>query len=119
MILNYIYIFFTGEGGVKLLGVPALPYKSSKKTGPMIADATKKALDEWQCSDAVTGMVFDTTSSNTGALTAGCISIQMSLDRELFWLACRHHVGEVVLTHVWNSLKVEVSKSPEIQLFVR
>ena len=38
-----------------------------------------------------------------------CISVQIALGRELLWLACRHHAGEVLLTHAWNSLKVEVS----------
>ena len=64
-------------------------------------------------------MVFDTTSANTGHKTASCISIQIVLDRALLWLACRHHIGEVVLTHVWDELKIECSKSPEISIFRR
>jgi hypothetical protein len=64
-------------------------------------------------------MVFDTTASNTGHLTAGCICIQKRLDRALLWCACRKHVGEIILTHVWDSLKVEVSKSKDVSLFVR
>ena len=80
---------------------------------------TKKLLDEWNCSHTVSGMVFDTTSANTGAVTAGCISIQIELGRELLWNACRHHVGEVILTHVWDDLKIEVSKSPDFQVFVK
>ena len=65
------------------------------------------------------GMVFDTTSSNTGAVSAGCISIQVAVERDLLWFACRHHVGEVVLTHMWRDLKVETSKKPEVQIFAR
>ena len=34
------------------------------------------------------------------------------------WLACRHHVGEVISIHVWDGLNI-VSKDPEIQIFER
>ena len=112
-------ILLSGIGGVKLLGVPALLHKSMEKTGPQIAKATKMLLDEWGCAENVTGMVFDTTSSNTGAITAGCISVQSDLQKFLLWLACRHHIGEVLLNSVWDSLKIEVSKSPDVTLFKR
>ena len=55
----------------------------------------------------------------SGHLTAACISIQEKLNRPLLWLACRHHMGETILTHVWDLLKVEVSKSPEYEIFKR
>ena len=54
-----------------------------------------------------------------GHISAACISIQEDLDRQLLWIACRHHVGEIILTWVWNGLKIEISKSPEITLFQR
>ena len=54
-----------------------------------------------------------------GHLTAACICVQEKLERPLLWNACRHHVGEVVLTHVWNDLKIETAKSPEIAIFKR
>ena len=64
-------------------------------------------------------MVFDTTASNTGHKTAACISIQRVLDTPLLWLACRHHIGEVVLGKVWDALGVECSKSPKITIYQR
>ena len=64
-------------------------------------------------------MVFDTTSSNTDAQTAACVALQNTISKPLLWFACRHHVGEVILGHVWDVLKIEVSKSPEIQIFQR
>lgn len=45
--------------------------------------------------------------------------MQRELGKHLLWIACRHHVGEVILTHVWDALKVEVSKGPEITIFDR
>ena len=57
--------------------------------------------------------------SSTGHETAGCVSVQERLGRPLLWLGCRHHVGEVLLTHVWNALDIEVSKGPEVSVFQR
>ena len=62
-------------------------------------------------------MCFDTTASNTGHLTAGCVAIQRELGIPLLWLACRHHIGEVILDEVWSDLKIETSKSPDIAIF--
>ena len=63
-------ILLSGVGGVKPLGVLAIPHKLSDKTGTHIGKATKEQLDAWDCAANVTGMVFDTTSSNTGAISA-------------------------------------------------
>lgn len=57
--------------------------------------------------------------ASTGHESAACVSLQAVLGRPLLWLACRRHVGEVVLKHVWRALKIEVSKSPEVTLFQR
>jgi len=37
----------------------------------------------------------------------------------LLWSGCRHHVGEVILTHVFDDLHIEASKSPDVSLFTR
>ena len=62
-------------------------------------------------------MAFDTTASNTGHLTAACIAIQISLGRSLLWSGCRPHIGEVILSQIFNDLNVETSRSPEVPLF--
>ena len=64
-------------------------------------------------------MTFDTTASNTGHVTAACVSIQKRLGRALLWSACRHHIGEVMLSHVFEDLHIEASKSPDVTLFSR
>ena len=112
-------VLISGIGGTKLLGVPNIPYKSSDKAGAQIANATKKLLEDWNCLNSPSGMVFDTTSANTGHKTAGCVAVQETLDRHLLWFACRHHVGEIILTHVWDALNIEVSKKPEVTVFER
>ncbi|KAK6171931.1 hypothetical protein SNE40_018351 [Patella caerulea] len=53
-------------------------------------------------------------------MSAACISLQEQLDKPLLWSWwCRHHVGEVAVTHVFTDLKIETSKCPEVMLFVR
>ena len=112
-------VLVSGIHGVKLLGVPIVEGAKGEKVGPLIAMATVNLLNEWNCSNNVKAMVFDTTSSNTGKLTAACISIQNRLERELLWLPCKHHIGERILHHCWQTLEIEPSTSPEISLFVK
>jgi len=64
-------------------------------------------------------MTFDMTVSNTGSVTAACVTIQQKLGRALLWSACRHHVGEIILTHVFQDLHIETYKSPEVTLFAK
>jgi len=45
--------------------------------------------------------------------------IQKKLGQALLWSACRHHVGEVILSHVFADLRIEASKSPDVTLFTR
>ena len=117
-VLLWLYMFL-GIGGTKLLGVPAIPHKSNKSAGDLTAGATIDLLNDWDATNSIVGMVFDTTSSNTGHKTATCITLQTLIDRPLLWLACRHHIGEVVLRHIWDDLKIEVSKSPAVSIFMR
>ena len=101
----------------KLLGVPSYQPGTDKKSGEIIAQLTTELLDSWGCAQTIVNMTFDTTASNTGHVSAGCIMIQQTLGRALLWSGCRHHVGEVILTHVFNDLKIEASRSPEVTLF--
>ena len=55
--------------GTKLLGVPALPSSTTKadlRYGNFVSVATKNLLVDWKSDKNIIGMVFDTTSSNTG-----------------------------------------------------
>lgn len=104
---------------IKLLGVPSYKPGTDRKSGDIISDLTVNLLHTWNCADSIVNMVFDTTASNTGHLSAACITIQHNLQRALLWSACRHHVGEVILTQVFNDLHIEASRSPEVTLFSR
>ena len=105
----------------KLLGTPSYPSRScgDRPAGRKVADLTIQLIEEWNGSENIVNMVFDTTASNTGHLTAACVCIQEQLGRALLWSGCRHHVGEVVLTHIFKDLNIETSKSPDISVFLK
>jgi len=104
---------------VKILGIPAYTLGTEVKSDEMIAKLVTGLLDEWGSRESIINMAFDTTASNTGHLTAACVAIQQYLEQALLWSGCRHHIGEVLLTHVFNDLKIETSQCPESALFLR
>lgn len=98
----------------KLLGVP----KSVGGTGENSANAVYKKLTEWGLGKKVVGMCFDTTSVNTGLKNGACVLIEHLVEGELLWLACRHHVLEIVLSKVFTFC-FGPSSSPDIPIFKR
>ena len=61
-------------------------------------------------------MCFDTTAANTGRFSGACILLEAILDRSLLWIACRHHMLEVVLSQVFKSIFGD-SVGPNVELF--
>ena len=112
-------ILLGSASGVKLLGVAKYPPGSDQKTGDLIGNSASNFLFDWGCTKSVINMCFDTTASNTGHISAACITLQKNMDRALLWSACRHHIGELILNGVFETLKIEVAKSPEVTIFQR
>ena len=107
-------VLVSGLGVNQLLAVPKLESGS----GAAQADAVVNALQEWDITDRVAAMSFDTTSSNTGHISGTCTLIQQKLGRELLFLACRHHVLELLVGAVFKTCMVSTS-GPEVLLFKR
>jgi len=107
------------NANVKILGVPAYQPGTDQRSGDIISHVTMQLLQSWNCAHSIINMTFDTTASNTGHVSAACVALQQGIGRALLWSACRHHVGEVILTHVFNDLHIEASKSPEVTVFSR
>lgn len=112
--VDRITVIVTGNGMEKLLAVP----KIGRGTGNEQAAACLKVLDEWKIRDVVQGLVFDTTSSNTGIHKGACVLIEEALGRELVNIGCRHHVLEVVLGNVFMAL-FGGTGGPEVCMFKR
>lgn len=104
----------SGDGVVKLLAVPALP----KSTGEAQASAVYEAITEWELQDNIQSMSFDTTASNSGRSNGACVLLEQKLKKELLSLACRHHIHELIVGRVFDTI-VEVSSGPNIKIFMR
>lgn len=63
-------------------------------------------------------MCFDTTASNTGSRNGACILLEQKLEKDLLWLACRHHIFEIMLEAVVLQA-LDPSSGPEIAIFKR
>lgn len=109
-----IAILVSYNGKSKFIGAP----KVQPSTGENIAAAVQNKLNEWNIANRITAISFDTTSSNTGILNGACTLLQKNLGQKLLYLACRHHVYEIILRAVFE-LKFGKSAAPEVQIFER
>jgi hypothetical protein len=91
--VDRIAILISSGGIEKLLAVPIIP----KGTGKAQAEVCLKTLDEWGLKSQLRGLVFDTTASNTGLVSGACTAIEEAINRPLLWVACRHHIYEVIV----------------------
>lgn len=100
------------DGSEKLLGVPVI----DRGTGRDQADSTLFFLNQWSAVDNTVGMVFDTTSSNTGVEVGACVLMEQALQRPLLYLPCRHHIRELNLGKAW-SVVTGSTKAPKVTQF--
>ncbi|KAK0046045.1 hypothetical protein Bpfe_024506 [Biomphalaria pfeifferi] len=100
------------DGNVKLLGVPKLQSGS----GQAAANAVVDNLKSWSCESQIIGMCFDTTAANTSKVKGACKLLEVALGRNLLWVACRHHMFEVLLADVFTAC-LGPSTGPEIAIF--
>ena len=78
--------------------------KTEDSIGKVEADAEKEAINNWGLSEGIIACCFDTTSSNSGINSGSCVLLQQLLNRQLLWLACRHHIPELILKAAFQSL---------------
>ena len=112
--VDRIAVLVTSSGEEMLLGVP----KIGRGTGKEQAEACLATLDQCSLRQNVVGLVFDTTASNTGLKNGACTFIEQSLGHEVAWVACRHHILELVLASVFRAL-FGPTGGPDVSLFKR
>jgi len=78
-----------------------------------------KCLEEWGVVDQVVALCFDTTASNTGYRSGACSLIEHKLNKDLLFLACRHHVMELIVGTAFEKTAIGTSTGPDIQIFKR
>src|SRR5215469_8117551 len=98
----------------QLLGVPI----TANSYGEEQAIAVYECLYEWGLPNTVKAMCFDTTASNTGRLKGACVILEQMLGRELLYLACRHHILEIMLRGVFDK-KMGSTTGPHPDIFKR
>lgn len=102
--------------GERLLGAPKLEHSTAPDLcDAMLALMKKNKLD----ADRFAGMVFDTTSVNTGVKNGTCLLLQKALKKKLLHFACRHHIYELPLRAAFEQWMKEKSTGPNVSIFVK
>ena len=87
-------------------------------TGLAQAEANIITIMEWGVADKIVAFNFDTTASNTGIWSGSAIRLNQFLNRPVLYLACRHHVFELLAKNTFNKI-VGYDPSPEVSMFKR
>src|SRR6218665_3693595 len=106
-----------GDNGVLLLGVVLLD--SSK--GSDQAYNILCLLEYYEICDQIFAIhvCCETTSSNTGVHIGAVQILSTTLNAQMLWLMCRHHIYEVHISHFMEALTGQKTKGPRRQLYVR
>ena len=114
---NRVAVYVSGvddSGFRKLMGCPEV----QDGTGMSEAKVVKAFLEEWGVEKEICGLVFDTTSSNTGCDIGACKYLEDWHDTPLLWLACRHHIHELHAKRFVQGIFGQ-TKDPGVALFRR
>lgn len=108
-----VYISGVSEEGdktKKLLSIPEIP----DGTGSSQEFAVTNLVVDWKVKSNIIGLVFDTTASNTqsGKWRGACILIEAFLGSSILWIACRHHIAELLIKH---AVEATVGDTKDIQ----
>ena len=69
--------------------------------GKTMALTIVKTLDNWDIPiDNIIAMCWDTTASNTGVRKGSATLFEKYIKKAILWLGCKHHIGEVHISHV-------------------
>lgn len=85
-------------------------------TGKAIAEAVFEVTTKYGINHKIGGISFDTTLSNTGKFKGAATLFENLIGRRLVWLACRHHMFEIVAGGVFEYFFGH-SKAPTIKIF--
>lgn len=96
-----------------LLGIPVC----LNSTGECQTAKIIELLELYDIKDSISGLVFDTTSVNTGVHSGVNTRLNQYLERDVLHLACRHHQLECYVKNV--SKIYRVTSGPDNPLFKR
>jgi hypothetical protein len=87
-------------------------------TGQAQAAEVVNQVTSWGCRDKVKCASTDTTTSNTGCNKGAVRKLELILGRILIYLACRHHMLEIIPKNIFDKV-IEPSSSPDIGTMCR
>lgn len=79
------------------------------------AKAELSAIEQWGTAGKMQAMWFDTTAVNHGGHRGTSTVLKQIFEKNLFYLACRHYILEVVLNEVFNR-KMGRSTAPQLEI---
>lgn len=79
-----------------------------------MCDKVFEYVTQYQLCDHLVGMVFDTTSANTGIDNGAATLLQDKLGRKILFFACRHHIYELYLKCAFENLVQKTGKKTKI-----
>lgn len=85
-------------------------------SGIVISDTAYDHVVDWGIVDKIIGICTDTTATNTGRTNGSVVLFQQLMERNILFLACRHHVFELVIGGVFTGLFGE-STGPSPAIF--
>ena len=88
--MNRLAVVLVQEEENKILDIT----KTSNSTGKVKAEKVKEIIDNWSVTEKIIACRFDTTAANTGLHKGACTILQQLLQRQILWMACRHHILE-------------------------
>ena len=74
-------------------------------TGQLLCQATIRVLQDWDIMDNIIGTCWDTTAANTGIHEGAATHLEAFLEHAYLWLACRHHMSELHVKHVYHKIQ--------------
>ena len=83
-----------------------------------VSEACLSNLNDWGLQIRVHGIVFDTTASNANLKNGACTFVDNSLQQELDWVTCYHHVMKFPLAAVFSIL-FGPTGGPHVAMFRR
>ena len=90
--------------------------KGSGKTMSVLLNET---LLNWEIpKNAILGMCWDTTASNTGVIKGSATLFENSIGHSILWLGCRHHIGDLHITHADAAARPEQNETTGNEKYV-
>lgn len=93
--------------------IPVVP----ASTGIKVSSVVFEGLVNWDFLNRERTFGFGTTVSYIGKYKGACNLLQQQLGRKIMFLACRHHIFELVLHSVFKESQFVVISGPDIQIF--